>query len=49
MLTILCWCDYQESSFSRRQDLFAFNLVYKEILSRVMAGIKEPMHVVKGD
>jgi hypothetical protein len=28
----LCWCIWQESGFSRREDVFTFNLVYKEIL-----------------
>jgi hypothetical protein len=30
--SVLCWCVWQESDFSRREDVFTFNLVYKEIL-----------------
>jgi hypothetical protein len=28
----LCWCVWQESGFSRREDVFSFRLLYKEIL-----------------
>jgi hypothetical protein len=28
--SVLCWYVWQESGFSRREDIFAFNLVYKE-------------------
>jgi hypothetical protein len=28
----LCWCVWQESSFSDREDVFTFNLAYKGIL-----------------
>jgi hypothetical protein len=30
--SVLCWCVWQESGFSHREDVFTFNLVYKEIL-----------------
>jgi hypothetical protein len=29
---VLCWCVWQESGFSRREDVFTLNLVYKEML-----------------
>jgi hypothetical protein len=28
----LCWCIWQESGFSLREDVFKFNLLYEEIL-----------------
>jgi hypothetical protein len=27
--SVLCWCVWQGSGFSRREDVFTFNLVYK--------------------
>jgi hypothetical protein len=30
--SVLCWCVWQEFGFSRREDVFIFNLVYEEIL-----------------
>jgi hypothetical protein len=30
--SVLCWCVWQEFSFSRREYVFTFNLVSKEIL-----------------
>jgi hypothetical protein len=30
--SVLCWCVCQESGFSRREDVFAFNLGYKDTL-----------------
>jgi hypothetical protein len=30
--SVLCWCVWQESGFSRREDVFTFNLLYKEML-----------------
>jgi hypothetical protein len=27
--SVLCWCVWQESGFSRREDVFTFNLIYK--------------------
>jgi hypothetical protein len=29
--SVLCWCLWQESGFSRREDVFSFNLVYEDI------------------
>jgi hypothetical protein len=29
--SVLCWCVWQESGFSRREDVFTFNLLHKEI------------------
>jgi hypothetical protein len=31
----LCWCVWQESGFSRREDIFAFNLLYKKCINVV--------------
>jgi hypothetical protein len=31
-LSVLCRCVWQESGFSCREDVFTFNLVYKEII-----------------
>jgi hypothetical protein len=31
-LSFLGWCVWQETGFSRRESVFTFNLVYKEIL-----------------
>jgi hypothetical protein len=28
--SVLCWCVWQESGFSRREDVFAFILLYKK-------------------
>jgi hypothetical protein len=30
--SVLCWCVWQESGFSRREDVFTFNLLCKDIL-----------------
>jgi hypothetical protein len=30
--SVLCWCVWQESCFSRCEDVFTFNFVCKEIL-----------------
>jgi hypothetical protein len=30
--SVLCWCVWQESDFSRREDVFTVNLQYKEML-----------------
>jgi hypothetical protein len=30
--SVLCWCVWQESGFSRREDVFTFDLVHKGIL-----------------
>jgi hypothetical protein len=30
--SVLCWCVWQESGFGRREDVFTFNLLHKEIL-----------------
>jgi hypothetical protein len=30
--SVLCWCIWQESGFSRREDIFAFDLLHLEIL-----------------
>jgi hypothetical protein len=30
--SVLCWCVWQESGFSRCEDLFIFNLLCTEIL-----------------
>jgi hypothetical protein len=30
--SVLCWCFRQESGFSRREDVFTFDLAYKDIL-----------------
>jgi hypothetical protein len=30
-MSVLFWCFWQESGFSRREDVFTFNLVYKEM------------------
>jgi hypothetical protein len=30
--SVLCWCIWQESGFSRREDVFTSNLLYKEVL-----------------
>jgi hypothetical protein len=30
--SVLCWCVRQEFGFSRREDIFTFNLIYKEFL-----------------
>jgi hypothetical protein len=30
--SVLCWCVWQKSGFSRREDVFTFNLVYIGIL-----------------
>jgi hypothetical protein len=30
--SVLCWCVLQESIFSQINDVFTFNLLYKEIL-----------------
>jgi hypothetical protein len=29
---VFCWCVWQESGFSRREDVFILNLLHKEIL-----------------
>jgi hypothetical protein len=29
---VLCWCVWQESGFSRCENVFTFNLLYKDIL-----------------
>jgi hypothetical protein len=30
--SVLCWCVWQESGFGRLEDVFTFNLLYKDIL-----------------
>jgi hypothetical protein len=30
--SVLCWCVLQEFGFSHREDIFTYNLLYKEIL-----------------
>jgi hypothetical protein len=30
--SVLCWCVWQKSGFSRRVDVFTSNLVYEDIL-----------------
>jgi hypothetical protein len=33
--SVFCWCVWRESGFNRREDVFAFNLLYKEIFTHV--------------
>jgi hypothetical protein len=45
--SVLCWCVWQESDFSRPEDVFTFNLLRKDIsnfvlsvrLSKIMAAL----------
>jgi hypothetical protein len=30
--SVLCWCVWQESDFSRREDVFTFNLLNEQML-----------------
>jgi hypothetical protein len=34
--SVLCWCVWQESGFSRREDVFTFNLLKIKIITFVL-------------